>query len=95
MEFADKVLTCRECGEEFTFTAGEQEFFHSRGLLNEPARCPGCRAARRRGLSSRAERQYHDAVCASCGCETQVPFEPRGDRPVYCNDCFAKIRGTR
>ena len=95
MEFEDKTLTCRECGAEFTFTAGEQEFFRSRGLENEPGRCPPCRAARRRGLASRTERQYFDAICASCGCETKVPFEPRGDRPVYCNECFEKVRGSR
>jgi CxxC-x17-CxxC domain-containing protein len=95
MEFADKTLTCRECSAEFTFTAGEQEFFQSRGLLNEPGRCPSCRAARRRGFSSRTEREYHDVVCDACGQETRVPFQPRGDRPVYCNDCFAKMKTER
>ena len=92
MEFADKTLTCRECGTEFVFTAGEQEFFKSRGLLNEPGRCPPCRAARRRGYGPRAEREQHWIVCDSCGQEAQVPFQPRGDRPVYCNDCFTKMK---
>jgi CxxC-x17-CxxC domain-containing protein len=92
MELADKTLTCRECGGEFTFTAGEQEFFQSKGLLNEPGRCPGCRAARRRGFPSRTEREYFDIVCDSCGQEAKVPFQPRGDRPVYCDDCFAKTK---
>ena len=95
MEFVDKTLTCRECGAEFVFTAGEQEFFQSRGLLNEPGRCPGCRSARRRGLAPRAEREYYDIVCDECGQEAKVPFQPRGDRPVYCNDCFAKHRTMR
>ena len=95
MVFADKTLTCRECGAEFTFTAGEQEFFHSRGLLNEPGRCPACRAARRRGRLPRAERQYYEIVCDSCGRQAKVPFEPRGDRPVYCNECFAKLKDQR
>ena len=95
MAFADKTLTCRECGGEFVFTAGEQEFFHSRGLLNEPGRCPSCRAARRRGRLPRAEREYYHIVCDSCGAEADVPFQPRGDRPVYCNECYAKMRGER
>jgi CxxC-x17-CxxC domain-containing protein len=94
MEFEDKTLTCRECAMEFTFTAGEQEYFKSRGLLNEPGRCPPCRAARRRGVTSRAERQYYDVVCAQCGSEAKVPFQPRGDRPVYCDDCFSSVRGA-
>ncbi|HEX77817.1 MAG TPA: zinc-binding protein [Dehalococcoidia bacterium] len=95
MAFADKTLTCRECGAEFVFAAGEQEFFRSRGLLNEPGRCPACRATRRRGLLSRPEQQYYEVVCDSCGSQAKVPFQPRGDRPVYCNECFAKLRGRR
>lgn len=45
--FEDKTLTCRECGKEFTFTAGEQTFFAEKGLTNSPSRCPDCRAARK------------------------------------------------
>ncbi|MBE0481021.1 MAG: zinc-ribbon domain containing protein [Dehalococcoidia bacterium] len=93
--FADKTLTCRDCGTEFTFTAGEQEFFRSRGLLNEPGRCPACRSARRRGGAPRPEREYHDIVCDGCGKEAKVPFQPRGDRPVYCNECFTKQKEDR
>ncbi len=92
MEFADKTLTCRECGAEFVFSAGEQEFFQSRGLLNEPGRCPACRAARRRGFVPRSEREHHSIVCDACGQEAMVPFQPRGDRPVYCNECFIKMK---
>jgi CxxC-x17-CxxC domain-containing protein len=47
VSFTDKILTCRDCGEQFTWTAGEQEFYQSRGLLNPPTRCPSCRAARK------------------------------------------------
>jgi CxxC-x17-CxxC domain-containing protein len=95
MTGADKTLTCRECGGQFVFTVGEQEFYRSRGLLNEPGRCPTCRSNRRqsRGArSDRGERQMFPAVCATCGAETQVPFQPRQDRPVYCSDCFAKTK---
>lgn len=92
MAFVDKTLTCSDCGSGFTFTAGEQEFHQSKGFTNEPRRCPTCRASRRgsEGGGSRGggSREMFSATCGSCGKEAKVPFEPRGDRPVYCNDCF-------
>ncbi len=95
----DKTLTCRDCGMSFVFTAGEQEFYANKGFANEPTRCPDCRAARKRsqggGGSDRRERQMFPAVCAQCGKDTQVPFEPRSDRPVYCSDCFESQRSSR
>lgn len=97
MAFADKTLTCRECGAQFVFTGGEQEFYQRRGLQHEPGRCPTCRASRRRekfGYES-GPRQMYAVTCASCGAETEVPFQPRQGRPVYCNDCFAAMRETR
>ena len=83
--FQDKTLVCRECANEFTFTAGEQEFYQQRGLVHEPARCPTCRADRRRMRSGydSGPRAMYPAVCASCGKETEVPFQPRLGRPVY------------
>lgn len=95
MAFADKNLTCRDCNQEFSFTAGEQEFYQSRGLRNEPSRCPVCRSSRRQtrvGGTGQGERQMFPAVCASCGADTQVPFEPRQERPVYCTSCFSRVR---
>ena len=97
MTLADKTLTCLDCGAMFTFTVGEQEFFASRGYTNEPKRCPTCREARKgqqRSYRQVGEREMHPAVCAQCGAETTVPFRPRGDRPVYCSDCFSRIRDT-
>ena len=70
--FEDKTLVCKECGKEFVFTAGEQEFYAERGFQNEPQRCKSCRDA--------------------CGGEGRVPFEPKSDRPVYCSDCFARMK---
>ena len=93
MAFVDKTLTCGECGAEFVFTAGEQEFYRSRGLENEPKRCPDCRRERRQGRFDRSRpREMYPVVCAACGKETEVPFQPRDDRPVYCGECFAKMR---
>jgi CxxC-x17-CxxC domain-containing protein len=90
MAFEDKTLVCSDCQKEFVFTAGEQEFYEQRGLLNEPRRCPECRQMRKR--ARRGPREMHQAICASCGAECEVPFVPREDRPVYCNECFANMR---
>ena len=45
------------------------------------------------GYGGGSSRPLYDAVCAACGKETQVPFQPRGDKPVYCSDCFETVRG--
>ena len=88
--FEDKNLICKECGNEFVFTAGEQEFYSEKGFVNEPQRCKSCRTNRKN--ATRATREQFTAVCASCGKDATVPFKPREDRPVYCSDCFAKMR---
>ena len=97
--YRDRILTCRDCGQDFTFTSGEQEFYASKGLTNTPSRCPSCRAARRGGQASSTSRtprgESYEATCASCGRRTFVPFLPREDRPVYCNDCFQAQRASR
>jgi len=105
VSYTDKTLTCVECGAAFTFSAEDQEYHASRGFTNEPKRCPTCREARRGGGSYRGggggggggygSRQMYSVVCADCGQQTEVPFQPRGDRPVYCRDCFAKHSPTR
>jgi CxxC-x17-CxxC domain-containing protein len=104
---ADRTLTCRDCGNTFTFTEGEQDFYTQKGF-SEPVRCPDCRQAKRAnrngggydsygdgggGGYGRSERTMTDVVCANCGKETQVPFVPRGDKPVYCSDCFSTVGG--
>jgi len=50
----DKILTCKDCGKEFTFTEGEQAFYQEKGFTNEPARCPDCRRARKQQRNSRS-----------------------------------------
>lgn len=103
MNFQDKTLTCRDCGQEFVWTASEQEFYASKGFDNAPTRCPDCRVkhkAQRQGGNGgggfsggdRGPREMHPATCADCGKETTVPFKPTGEKPVYCRDCFAKHR---
>ncbi|HAF31374.1 MAG: zinc-ribbon domain containing protein [Anaerovibrio sp.] len=91
MAFVDETLTCKDCGKEFIFSAGEQEFYAEKGFENKPVRCRDCRDKRRRsrdGEGAREQRQMFTVVCAECGKETEVPFEPKNDRPVYCRDCF-------
>ena len=111
LSYTDKAIQCRDCGTQFTFTAGEQEFYASKGLQNQPSRCPGCRSQRKTSRSSyetedegtgyvrygafasfggRTPRQMHPTVCADCGQATEVPFVPRGDRPVVCSACYSK-----
>lgn len=106
MQYQDKTLTCRDCGQEFVWTAGEQEFYEQRGYTNPPSRCPACRAKNkaergggfggdRRGGGGnfrgddRGPRKMYKVNCAECGVETEVPFEPKEGRPVYCREHFA------
>ena len=94
----DKVLGCKDCGKEFVFTTSEQEFYAEKGFTNEPGRCPECRSAKKaqRNSSNRGgtgfgrtqQREMFPATCASCGKRTTVPFQPTGDKPVYCRDCY-------
>lgn len=44
---ADKTLNCKDCGKDFIFTEGEQEFYKEKGFENEPVRCPDCRRERK------------------------------------------------
>lgn len=125
MSYADKTITCRDCGMDFVFTSGEQEFYAQKGFTNEPTRCQSCRQTRKASGGGRSggysrdsyssddnndresygssygrssggynsgPREMHSATCASCGKEAQVPFVPRGDKPVYCSDCFQQQR---
>ena len=112
----DRAISCRDCGQAFTFTAGEQAFYQERGF-SEPQRCPSCRAERKaqRGASgyddafarrdasgrgyggggySGGPRQLYPAVCSACGKETEVPFQPSGNKPVYCQECFQERRAA-
>jgi CxxC-x17-CxxC domain-containing protein len=96
MEFMiqDLELTCSDCGQEFTFSGEDQAFFQERGY-STPKRCKACRQAKKNeqgaggGSYRRSESQSTAVTCSGCGKQTTVPFEPRGDRPVYCQDCFS------
>ena len=106
MAVEDKVLKCRDCGEEFVFTAGEQTFYKERGFQHEPTRCRRCRDEKKRvgggpagggqpSPVSTSSREFHEAVCSQCGVTTQVPFRPTPGKPVYCRDCFQSVRSPK
>jgi len=90
--FQDKTLKCKECGADFVFTAGEQEFYAEKGFQNEPQRCKACRDARKN--AAKGTREMFDAVCAECGKACKVPFNPTDGKPVYCSECFAARRAN-
>jgi CxxC-x17-CxxC domain-containing protein len=94
MVYQDTDLTCADCGETFTFTGGDQEFYAARGYQT-PKRCRNCRDQRKAsggggggGGFNSAQREMYATTCSRCGKEAQVPFVPRLDRPVYCKDCY-------
>lgn len=93
--YTTEMLTCIDCGRQFAFTAGEQEFYAMKGFTNKPNRCGDCRAARKAGRSQGGgqHREMFRATCSQCGGVAEVPFQPRGDKPVYCRDCFASRSG--
>ncbi len=98
--YVDEMLSCVDCGRQFAFTSGEQRFYEQKGFQNKPNRCPDCRSARKamraqNGGGMNGERpgggrprEMFVATCSNCGQSAEVPFNPRGDKPVYCRDCF-------
>ena len=94
----DLLLTCADCGQEFTLTSKDQEFFQMRGY-SMPKRCTACRQAKKNEQGGAreyrtTETQGTTVTCSDCGRQTTVPFEPRGGRPVYCQDCYQKRKGS-
>ncbi len=87
----DETLVCKDCGNEFVFTAGEQAFYQEKGFANKPKCCKACRDAKK--MAAKAERVYYTTVCSQCGGEAKVTFQPSSDRPVYCSACFEQRRG--
>ncbi len=109
MAFEDRTLTCSDCNQDFVFSTDDQTYHAEKGYTNDPKRCPNCRQSRRGersysggggygggggGGSYGRPREMFPAVCAECGKETEVPFQPRGTRPVYCSDCYNKQRAS-
>jgi len=90
VSYADKTLVCRDCGQEFVFTAGEQEFFAQKGFTNEPGRCPACRAARRaRGGASNGLAYDSDRPSYGGSGYTRAPRELV---TTICSECGQTAR---
>jgi CxxC-x17-CxxC domain-containing protein len=72
--YTDKSINCVDCGQEFSFTAGEQEFYAQRGFTEAPKRCPSCRQIRKTqrgrgddGFASGNGGGYGDAYASTGG----------------------------
>ena len=89
----NQKLKCQNCGQEFVFTAGEQKFYQDKGF-EPPKRCPECRKKRKSPGSYKDEKKPQGGLytieCAQCKKTSQVPFQPRSNKPIYCAQCFEK-----
>jgi CxxC-x17-CxxC domain-containing protein len=98
-EIKDKNILCIDCGADFVWAVGEQEFFHDKGLKNPPKRCKDCKKAKNERISAVANAQQSGikqkievaVFCAKCTSYTTVPFYPSQGRPVYCRSCFLEM----
>lgn len=92
----DKTCICRDCGQEFIFTAQEQQVFESRGF-RPPTRCIECHDKRssRRNYNRSGDSRSFTVTCSVCGNEATVPFKPTENKPVLCKDCFAAQRDAQ
>ena len=89
--YENKTLVCKDCGEEFIFTAGEQEFYAEKGFQNEPQRCKACRDKRKN--AAKPQREYFTTTCANCG-KPIIDFAKKKRR--YCShECYIRDRFWR
>jgi len=91
--FSDQTLVCKDCGKQFVWTAGEQEFYKQKGFENPPFRCSECREKRK--MERMNNRQMTKIICSKCGKEDEVPFVPRKGTGVLCRNCFAAERQNK
>ncbi|MBX9668353.1 MAG: zinc-ribbon domain-containing protein [Candidatus Obscuribacterales bacterium] len=90
----DVLIICCDCGKNFTFGVGEQAFFASKELVNEPKRCPYCRIVTRAKRRGGEVDKLTEISCSLCGEMTMVPFSPTGFKPLFCINCLvSKGRG--
>ena len=85
----DRDVLCVDCGSQFVFSSGEQEFYREKGFVNEPRHCKQCKSKRELAKTGKRLRRIETPVtCAECGTRTTVPFKPTQKRPVLCATCF-------
>lgn len=96
-DFEKIELQCSDCGCDFDFTSEEQEFYNEKGF-SSPKRCASCRSKNRqrkndrRGGGGGRQQARYDATCSDCGVDTTVPFKPNNEKPIYCPDCYKKLK---
>jgi len=89
--YQDKTLNCRDCGEDFVFTAQWTRILRFQGFWkwNRPVpQLPRCQEAAAEPWLKPTPREMFKTTCAKCGQEAEVPFRPSSDRPVYCKECY-------
>ena len=92
--YADKTLTCRDCGNPFVFTQGEQEFFAQKGFTNEPSRCMECRSARKAQRGGGGGSSYDSGYSSGGGGYGDSGYS-RGPREMFsatCSECGQTAR---
>jgi CxxC-x17-CxxC domain-containing protein len=95
MSIEYKFIHCSNCLAVFRVNAEKQQLLQTWGYGKDLNLCPLCRRARKveeYGTGTNTNRQMFSVVCAGCGKNTDVPFEPRKDRRVYCSQCYRKIK---
>ena len=87
----EEKMLCAVCGAEFAFEEEEKEMYARMGFNKGPMRCKACRGTQKALESAvKPPKETYTALCDACGKETQLPFKPKGDKPVYCKACFLK-----
>ena len=86
--YEDKTLVCKECGNEFTFTAGEQEFYAEKGFVNEPQRCKACRDARKNSVKAKEKCSKQHVLPAAA----QLRFHSDQEKTVLYTAATASLR---
>ena len=90
--YEDKTLKCKDCGADFVFTAGEQEFYAQNGFTNEPKRCKACRDAKKNGG---AKRELFTAVCAGCAARLRFLSSPVTTDPFTAASASLRETSTK
>lgn len=86
-EIVEKTLKCKDCGEEFIWTVGEQKFFKDKGFKNKPARCKNCRQINRKKVDA----EFFKIKCSGCDQIGEVLFQPKDPTAeIFCRSCFEK-----
>lgn len=89
--FTNEPSRCPSCRQQRKATASSRSDASYRDSAGDR---DSYRASNGGTRQSREPIEMHRVICASCGRETQVPFVPRADKPVYCSECFQMQRPT-